>query len=162
MINDCSLLIKSGVLFHDIHDPSPICQGVYSTGELGLRIKEQSLIICTDQGFILITGCAHPGIVQIVRTARELIQESPLLVIGGFHLAQKNASELKGIISNMKALGARSAAPCHCSGDLTRQMFDAAFGDQYIAGGVGRIIRFDANNRACSDLNEPIENAGNR
>ena len=51
----------------EVHGPVEICARVSSTGELGSWIKEQSLMIETSQGLVVITGCAHPGIVDIVR-----------------------------------------------------------------------------------------------
>jgi 7,8-dihydropterin-6-yl-methyl-4-(beta-D-ribofuranosyl)aminobenzene 5'-phosphate synthase len=65
-------LINSGVQTIVIQDPAPICKGVYSTGELGMWIKEQALILHTDKGMLVITGCAHPGIVEIIKTAKNL------------------------------------------------------------------------------------------
>ena len=70
----------------EISEPTEICRGVYSTGELGTVLQEQSLVIATDKGVTVITGCAHPGIVRIVETAKEMIVGSVGLVLGGFHL----------------------------------------------------------------------------
>jgi len=43
-----------------------IAEGVWTTGEMGAAIPEQALIIQTEYGSVVITGCAHPGIVAIV------------------------------------------------------------------------------------------------
>ena len=120
-----------------------ICKSVYSTGELGVWIKEQSLIIRMDKGIILITGCAHPGIVKIVNAAKNIIGDDVLLVMGGFHLAGARKPLIEEIISDMKKLDVGCVAPCHCSGDLARQLFKIEYGDKYIAVGVGRIIKFE-------------------
>ena len=135
-------LIKSGVQTAVIQDPALICKSVYSTGELGTWIKEQSLIIHTDKGILVITGCAHPGIVKIVKTAKTLIRDDVLLLMGGFHLAGTSKPVIEGIISKIKRLGVRYAGPCHCSGDLARQLFKIEYGNNYIDVGVGRIIKF--------------------
>lgn len=58
----------------EVQEPLKICQEVYSTGELGTWIKEHSLIIYTEKGLIVITGCAHPGIVKIVNKAKDLVK----------------------------------------------------------------------------------------
>jgi hydrogenase maturation protein HypF len=50
---------------------------------------------------MVVTGCAHPGIVNIVKTARNLIQDDPLLVLGGFHLAV-DATDQKAVASLRK------------------------------------------------------------
>jgi metal-dependent hydrolase (beta-lactamase superfamily II) len=46
-------------------------------------------------------------------------------------------------LSSLKEVGVRYAGPCHCSGDLARQLFKIAYGDGYIDAGVGRIIKFE-------------------
>jgi 7,8-dihydropterin-6-yl-methyl-4-(beta-D-ribofuranosyl)aminobenzene 5'-phosphate synthase len=119
-----------------------ICESVYSTGELGTWIREQSLIIHTDKGLIVITGCAHPGIVKIVKTAKTVIRDDVLLIMGGFHLAGTSKPGIEDIISKIKKLGVRYAGPCHCSGDLARQLFKIEYGNNYIDVGVGRTIKF--------------------
>jgi 7,8-dihydropterin-6-yl-methyl-4-(beta-D-ribofuranosyl)aminobenzene 5'-phosphate synthase len=56
-----------------------------ANGELGTWIKEQSLVIKTKEGLIVITGCAHPGIVNIVKKAKVMCKPSSkvYLVLGG-------------------------------------------------------------------------------
>lgn len=106
----------------EVSEPFPIMEEVLTTGELGDRIKEQSLIA----GNLLITGCAHPGIVEIVRRAKEL---NPNLdtVMGGFHLMKNNEREVWDIISQIKVLGVRYALPRHCSGFLATELFELKF-----------------------------------
>jgi 7,8-dihydropterin-6-yl-methyl-4-(beta-D-ribofuranosyl)aminobenzene 5'-phosphate synthase len=136
-------LAESGVRIVEIQEPALICKSVYSTGELGMRIKEQSLILHSDKGVVLITGCAHPGIEKIVRAAKHLIRDDVLLIMGGFHLGGANEHVIEEIISAIKELGVRYVGPCHCSGDLARQLFKIKYGDRYIDVGVGRIIKFE-------------------
>ena len=64
-----------GAKIVEVQGPLKICEEVYSTGELGTWIKEQSLIIYTEKGLIVITGCAHPGIVKIVDKAKDLVKD---------------------------------------------------------------------------------------
>jgi len=119
----------------DVHEETEM-----STGELGTWIKEQSLIISTDKGIVVITGCAHPGVVNIVKKAKEITGKDIYLVIGGFHLGGESRGEIGSIIEELKDLGVEKIAPCHCSGDLARSMFKEAFGDNYIEAGVGAVI----------------------
>jgi len=118
-----------------------ICESVYSTGQLGRLIKEQSLIVWTDKGLIVITGCAHPGIVKIVNTAKDLLKDDILLVMGGFHLEWATAGKIEKIISAFEKLGVRYVGPCHCSSDKAQGMFEKHFGENYIGVGAGRVIR---------------------
>jgi len=124
----------------EVQGPLKICQGVYSSGELGTWIKEQSLIIHTEKGLIVITGCAHPGIVKIVDKAKDLLKNDVLLVMGGFHLGGESRGEIENIISSFRKLGVSYAGPCHCSGDTARQLFKKQYGENFINVGVGRVV----------------------
>jgi 7,8-dihydropterin-6-yl-methyl-4-(beta-D-ribofuranosyl)aminobenzene 5'-phosphate synthase len=120
--------------------PMEICADVHSTGQLGKWIKEQALIIRTDKGLILIMGCAHPGIVNIVNAAKDLLKEDILFVMGGFHLEWAGKSKIEKIISTFKQLGVRYAGPCHCTGAKARKLFEEHFGRNYINIGAGKVI----------------------
>lgn len=124
----------------EVHEPTRICTAVYSTGELGTWIKEQSLVIRTDKGLVVITGCAHPGIVNIVTKARELLDDNILLVMGGFHLLDKSRAEIEKIINSFKQLGVQYVGACHCSGDTARRMFASEYKKRFINIGVGKAI----------------------
>jgi 7,8-dihydropterin-6-yl-methyl-4-(beta-D-ribofuranosyl)aminobenzene 5'-phosphate synthase len=124
----------------EVKKPIEILNGVYSTGEMDALMKEQSLIIRTPKGMVIITGCAHPGIVNIVQRAKALFEDEVLLVMGGFHLYNRSSHEVKRIISEMQRLGVHYVAPCHCSGDKARELFREAYREHYIPTGVGKRI----------------------
>ncbi len=135
-------LRSSGIKIFEVHEASRICDGVYTTGELGQAIKEQSLIVHTTQGIIVITGCAHPGIVEILKRAKDLSKDDIFLAMGGFHLGGTRKGDLEKIVLSFRTLGVKYVSPCHCSGDLTRQMLKEEYRDSYIHLGVGRVIEF--------------------
>ena len=124
----------------EVEESLQICENVYSTGQLGRLIKEQSLIIRTGKGLVVITGCAHPGIVSVVNTAKDLIKDDILLVMGGFHLERASKGRIEKIISAFKQLGVRCVGPCHCSGHKARSLFEKHFGSSYINTGAGKVI----------------------
>jgi len=125
----------------EVEQPLEICENVYSTGQLGKLIKEQSLIVRTNKGLVVITGCAHPGIVKIVGTAKDLLKDDILLVMGGFHLEWATKGKLEKIISAFKKSNVRYVGPCHCTGDKARALFEKHFGKNYIKSGAGKVIR---------------------
>jgi len=131
---------KYGTKVVDVQKPIQICKGIYSTGELGTWIIEQSLIIHTDKGIVVITGCAHPGIVKIVEKAKDIIKDDVLLLMGGFHLGNKNSKQIETIISSLKNIGVKYVGPCHCSGDNARELFEKEYQKNYINIGVGKVI----------------------
>jgi 7,8-dihydropterin-6-yl-methyl-4-(beta-D-ribofuranosyl)aminobenzene 5'-phosphate synthase len=134
--------IKSyGAEYQNVKDSIKICDNVYTTGELGGRIKEQSLILDTKKGLVIITGCAHPGIVNIAEKTKQIFPDKNIfLIMGGFHLSSASDSELRNIIKSLKEIGVQKTAPSHCSGDRCRELFKEEFGDDYIESGAGKII----------------------
>ena len=134
------MVTSSGAKIIDIEKPAQICRGVYSTGQLGTSIKEQGLIIRTDKGLILITGCAHPGIVKMTQKTKEIFEEQILFVMGGFHLGAASKNQIEDIIKTFKNFEVEYAAPCHCSGDNARTLFAEQFGEKYLNIGVGLVI----------------------
>jgi len=111
-----------------------------STGELGEAIKEQSLIIEGKDGPILITGCAHPGIIEIARVATDLAGGPLHLVLGGFHLYKKNEAAVEEIAVALKRLGVKGIAPCHCTGMAAMKTLQNAFANASVDVKVGTEI----------------------
>jgi len=124
-----------------VSEAEELFTSVYTTGEIGSGIKEQSLIVTSSQGLIVITGCAHPGVLNIVRKAKDMLAEKPVyLVIGGFHMSGASTHQIQSVIEGFRQLGVRKVAPCHCSGDETRKLFREEYGEDYIDSGAGKII----------------------
>jgi len=134
---------KQGAKIVEVKQPTKICENVYSTGQLGKWIKEQSLIIRTKSGAVVIIGCAHPGIINIVNTAKQLMKDDILLVMGGFHLEWATKAKIEKIISAFKQLGVKYVGSCHCTGEKARSLFEKHFGKNYINVGVGKVITLD-------------------
>jgi 7,8-dihydropterin-6-yl-methyl-4-(beta-D-ribofuranosyl)aminobenzene 5'-phosphate synthase len=127
--------------------PVEICKGVHLTGPMGEQIIEQSMIVETAEGAVVITGCSHPGIVNIIRKSKAILSEETHLVFGGFHLMRKSDDELKQIISEFKKLGVNKAGPTHCTGDRAIQMFKQAYGPDFVQMGVGRRLKIEATSK---------------
>ena len=132
-----------------VTEPQQISDRVHSTGLMGTRIPEQALIVQTDGGLIIITGCAHPGVVEIVKRAREHAAREVLLVMGGFHLDGRDTAYIQAVASELFEL-TRFVSPCHCSGDEARELFSRTFGDRYIECGVGEV--FDSGELAGGEV----------
>ncbi|MFA5098064.1 MAG: MBL fold metallo-hydrolase [Candidatus Margulisiibacteriota bacterium] len=116
-------------------------KGIRTTGELGTKIKEQSLIVDTEKGYVLITGCAHPGLSTILKRAGSLHKGMPCLLLGGFHLYDKKDKELKKLAAELKKMLPGQIAPCHCTGEKASKALKAEFGKDFIRIGAGSIIK---------------------
>ena len=132
---------NAGAKLIEVRRPTEICKNAYSTGELGTWIKEESLIMKTSKGLVIITGCAHSGVVNIVKKAKEMLKSRVYLVLGGFHLCWMNTWQIKGIVNGIEKEKVEKVAPCHCSGDLARKLFKKVYGKDFILVGCGKKIK---------------------
>ena len=134
--------VKSlGAKVEEVYEARGLFSGVYTTGELGNGTKEQSLIVTTGKGLVIITGCAHPGVANIIRVAKDVVPDDRVyLVTGGFHLAGASSAQIESVIQEFSQLSVENVAPCHCSGDETRRLFKESYGEGYLESGVGKRV----------------------
>jgi 7,8-dihydropterin-6-yl-methyl-4-(beta-D-ribofuranosyl)aminobenzene 5'-phosphate synthase len=123
-----------------VSTPMPICKGVYSSGVMGKAILEQSLILKTRAGLILITGCSHPGITNIIESAIMMFNKPVLFVFGGFHLESAPENRIRMIIKKFITYGVRKVGGSHCTGFRAMRLFKEAYGRNYIQMGVGKTV----------------------
>jgi 7,8-dihydropterin-6-yl-methyl-4-(beta-D-ribofuranosyl)aminobenzene 5'-phosphate synthase len=135
---------KAGATSVPISGPVEIIPDVHLTGEMGDAIKEQSLILRTGDGLVVITGCSHPGIVEILERTRRILDENISMVFGGFHLLRHSDDQTTAIIEQFKKLGVEKCGATHCTGDRQIAMFQDAYGDDFVPMGTGRVLTFTA------------------
>ena len=131
-----------------VKEPHEIFENVWSTGELGTSIKEQSLVIGTSKGLIVITGCAHPGIVNIAKFVKNHFKEDIYLLMGGFHLGSYSEGKIKEIIRELKALEVIKIAPSHCTGERAIELFEEAWEEDFIDLGCGAKIKISLEDKS--------------
>jgi 7,8-dihydropterin-6-yl-methyl-4-(beta-D-ribofuranosyl)aminobenzene 5'-phosphate synthase len=119
---------------------SELFPGFYTTGMLKGKIDEQSLIIDAGKGLVIITGCSHPGIINIVAKAKEMLSKDVYFVLGGFHLYEMNLEQINNVVGELKSLGVKKVAPCHCTGEKAISVFEKEFKKDFIKIGAGSII----------------------
>jgi len=127
----------AGAQLVEVEEPMELLPGVFSTGQVSGTVTEQALALESPQGLVVLAGCAHPGIVQMVSAAKNAASSMPYLVLGGFHLRNHSTRAIEQTIAELQRLGVQKAAPSHCSGDNARDLFAAGYGDDYMAVGVG-------------------------
>ena len=120
--------------------PTKLFDRAYSTGPMGRSTVEQALVLDTPKGLVIMTGCAHPGIVELVRAAKRQRGKEVRVLIGGFHLLRQPETRIRAIINDLKALGVAQVAPSHCTGDRTIALFRDAWGKDFLDGGCGAVI----------------------
>jgi 7,8-dihydropterin-6-yl-methyl-4-(beta-D-ribofuranosyl)aminobenzene 5'-phosphate synthase len=118
-----------------------ITNSIYSSGELKGNIPEQSLVLQSHKGLVIITGCAHPGIVLIINHVKPLFPYEPIyLVMGGFHLKSESSQNISKIVNTIQEYGVQQIGPSHCTVEEAIEIFKQRFGKDFIESGVGRRI----------------------
>jgi 7,8-dihydropterin-6-yl-methyl-4-(beta-D-ribofuranosyl)aminobenzene 5'-phosphate synthase len=121
--------------------PVDVFPGFRVTGEIANQgADEEALVVDTPEGSVVIVGCAHPGIVLMLRQIAAMTKRPIYMVIGGFHLLQTSATDVKRIIADFRKLGVAWVGPAHCTGDEAVRLFREAYRDHFIAGGVGTVV----------------------
>ena len=132
---------KLGGRIHEVKEFQKIDSGAYTTGVINGWIREQSLILDTEKELVLITGCAHPRIVNILSTTKEIMGEKIGMALGGFHLLGFEKKEILNIIDSFRSLGIGRVGPCHCTGEEARKLFHEEYQNDFINVGTGRRIK---------------------
>jgi len=119
-----------------------LAPGIYSTGIIKQPIPEHSLVIESEKGLVLITGCAHPGILELAKLAVQVADGELFLVLGGFHLEGMPREKYIEIAEELKDM-TRHVAPGHCNTDEAIDAFGEVFGEFCHPLRVGEIIDTD-------------------
>ena len=112
-----------------------------------LELRELSLAIDTPEGIVLVVGCSHPGIDNIVEAVAS-INRRIHLVAGGLHLVVAKDEEIGKIVSSLHdKWGVEYVAPGHCTGEPAFAALKRAFGEHYLYAGLGTTIAVGATPR---------------
>ena len=121
-----------------------ISKNIFLTGEnegeyKGEYLFEQALVAKTDRGISLITGCAHPGIIKMLKEVKnDFPKEAIYAVFGGFHLVNEKDESITAIVDEFKRKGVKKAGPTHCSGDVAEEIFKLRYKDDFLQMETGR------------------------
>ena len=121
------------------YQPQSMISGVFTTGVINGWIKEQSMVLESEKGLILITGCAHPRITKIIAYTKEYFKQKIHLVFGGFHLGGFEEKEIREIIRLFRKEEVEKVGPTHCSGEEARTLFKAEYGKSFLELGTGKV-----------------------
>lgn len=102
---------------------------------------DNSIIINDKDGLIIISGCAHSGIINTINRAIDLTgNERIKAVIGGFHLNSKSKEYSNRIISELKKYNIGLIVPVHCSGLEASCKLREEFLERCVFGSVGKSL----------------------
>lgn len=79
-------------------------------------IDDTALAVKTENGLVIITGCSHSGICNIIEYACEICNEEKIIdVIGGFHLLDPPENKIRGTVDYFRKLDIEEVHACHCT-----------------------------------------------
>jgi 7,8-dihydropterin-6-yl-methyl-4-(beta-D-ribofuranosyl)aminobenzene 5'-phosphate synthase len=107
-----------------IKEPQEIHENIFTTGILAQI--EQSLVLNTEKGSVVVVGCSHPGVDNILNSASQFGQ--PTAIIGGLH-----GFDQFDLIEKLQLI-----CPTHCTRHI--QEIKSLYPAKYIQGGAGQII----------------------
>ncbi|MCK4347767.1 MAG: MBL fold metallo-hydrolase [Thermoplasmatales archaeon] len=113
--------------FISVEESREITEGVYTTGRLKGVVDEQSLVLKGEKGWYVLVGCSHPGVKEILNTAKQYGNITGL--IGGLH-GFNNFSVLKEL---------NFVCPCHCT--VHKRKIRESSPETSVDCGVGRLIK---------------------
>jgi 7,8-dihydropterin-6-yl-methyl-4-(beta-D-ribofuranosyl)aminobenzene 5'-phosphate synthase len=95
-------------------------------------IDDQALVInLRSRGLVVITGCAHAGIVNTIMHAQKITKTDKIrAVLGGFHLIDATDKRIQATIEDLKKFKLSFLGPCHCTGKKAIKKIGEAFGDR--------------------------------
>jgi 7,8-dihydropterin-6-yl-methyl-4-(beta-D-ribofuranosyl)aminobenzene 5'-phosphate synthase len=114
---------------HEVTGPREIMEGVWTTGELGRDKKEQSLVIEVSNGVLVIVGCSHPGVPQVLDSAGRF--GKPWGIVGGMH----------GFDEYEVLRGLELIVPTHCT--VNKQRILDLFPEKTVEGRVGLVLELN-------------------
>ncbi len=114
-------------------------------GRIGVdQMMDELSLYCTveDVGTVVVTGCSHPGVVNIVRHAKELCRESVTAVIGGFHLIESTEERIRRTVVDLEAEKVDRIMAGHCTGFPAQARLYDTFGDRFTPLRTGQTFFF--------------------
>jgi len=107
---------------------------------------DNSLLLDTDKGLVVVFGCAHRGIVNILSYVKKMFKKNIRAIIGGTHLHDASQVQLEYVKSYLKELiredGVELFAPAHCTGIHTIVDFCTEFKDIAQPAFCGSVFEF--------------------
>jgi len=100
-----------------------------------------SLVVEGEGGLVVLLGCAHAGLVNILDHVRGLKPDKPVkAVIGGTHLGLSGEKQMAATIEAMARMGVERVGASHCTGLAGSARLREALGDSFFFAGVGAVL----------------------
>ncbi len=111
-------------------------------GAPDMILDDTALAWMGDEGLVVITGCSHAGICNIVAHAKKVCGEDRVLdIVGGLHLLSPAQAQLTETLDYIKALNLTALHACHCTDFPSRKALATVAPQEEV--GVGLVLAYD-------------------
>jgi len=101
----------------------------------------KAIILDTEKGLILILGCAHSGMINIIHhVINKTEKENFYAILGGTHLDFLTSEQLENSIQSLKKMTIEKIGVSHCTGMRAAFRLHQEFGDRFFYGCVGSVL----------------------
>ena len=103
-----------------------------------------AIVNVRGKGLVIITGCGHSGIINVIRNAQRLTGISQIYaVMGGFHLTGRSFEPIiPATVAALQQIGPRYLVPGHCTGWRATLQIAQAMPDAFVPNSVGTTLTF--------------------
>ena len=102
-----------------------------------LLMDDSALVYAKNNEIIIITGCSHSGIINIIQYAKEATKCSKIkAILGGFHLANEDIELINKTVSYLEKENIQKIYPCHCTGLVAKCALMAKFNVEEVGSGL--------------------------
>lgn len=110
--------------------------------ETDLFVDEIALGLLTEDGLVLIVGCSHVGIVNILEYVKQRLDIPVAAVLGGTHLVEADGNRLAKTAEAMKKHGIKKIAVSHCTGEAGMELLRKEFAQGFVLNNTGNVMEF--------------------
>jgi 7,8-dihydropterin-6-yl-methyl-4-(beta-D-ribofuranosyl)aminobenzene 5'-phosphate synthase len=104
-------------------------------------LDDQSLILDTEKGLVVILGCAHSGMINILNhIITKMAKKKFYAILGGTHLDFLSTEQLEESIKTLKKMDFERIGVSHCTGMRAAFRLHQEFGDRFFYGCVGSVL----------------------
>jgi 7,8-dihydropterin-6-yl-methyl-4-(beta-D-ribofuranosyl)aminobenzene 5'-phosphate synthase len=102
---------------------------------------DQSLFLKTDRGLVIVLGCAHRGMINVIRHAMKITGvDQVYLVVGGTHLGPASFEQVNQSISALREIGVEHIGVSHCTGLKQAAILSQQFGERFFYNNCGTVL----------------------
>lgn len=117
--------------------------------EQDLFADEIALGIRKNDGLVLVAGCSHVGIINMLEHVKETTNLRVHTILGGTHLVEADEKRLKQTVKALRQNEVKTVAVSHCTGDAGMELLQREFLDNYIRNNTGNVLFENTHKNYC-------------